>query len=227
MKKIPFGKTSDGREASLYELCNGGLTVEILDYGAAIYSIRTPDREGRPVDVILAPATLEQFTTGYFDVVCGRYANRIAGAKFTLNGKTYELAKNDGENHLHGGVNSFSRKLWEVKAYTDAALTLSLFSPDGDEGYPGDLEVTVTYEVTADGGLELKYWAESSADTVINLTNHAFFNLNGHDQGRMGEHTLQIENLTVSVCKYTLSYRRLRSLQSGISLLFDLPRSLR
>ena len=195
MEKKKFGTLPEGKDAFLYTIGNASLTVEILDFGAAIYSIRTPDRNGNLVDVILAPATLEQFVDGgcYFDVVCGRYANRISGAQFQLNGKTYSVAKNNGENHLHGGVKGFSRQLWQVENHTDTSLKLTHFSPDGEDDFPGDLQVSITYLVTEDGGLALYYEAKAQDDTIINLTNHAFFNVAGHDCGSIDRLMLRID----------------------------------
>ncbi len=195
MEKQKFGTTPEGLDASLYTISKGNLTVQILDFGAAIYSIKTPDKNGKAVDVILAPATLEQFVDGgrYFDVLCGRYANRISGARFTLNGKEYEVAQNDGKNHLHGGLKGFSRRLWQVAEHREDSITLTHFSPDGEDGFPGDLHVSITYTVTREGGLELYYEAKAEDDTVINLTNHAFFNVAGHDCGSISDLLLRID----------------------------------
>jgi len=195
MNKRLFGTTTQGQEASIYTISAGEISAEILDFGATLYGFKRPDKNGSLVDVIMAPATLAQFEDGgrYFDVVCGRYANRISDAKFELNGKVYELVQNNGKNHLHGGTVGFSRRLWSVKEHTESSITLTYFSPDGEDGYPGDLETSLTYTVKADGSLELYYEAKAGGDTIVNLTNHAFFNVAGHDHGTINDLQLRID----------------------------------
>ena len=195
MEKRVFGTTPQGQEASIYTISAGSISAEILDFGAALYAFKRPDKSGKLVDMILAPATLEQFVDGgrYFDVVCGRYANRISDARFELNGKVYELVKNNGKNHLHGGLTGFSRRVWTVKEHTESSITLGHFSPDGEDGYPGDLDTSITYTVREDGSLELYYEAKAGGDTIVNLTNHAFFNVAGHDHGTINDLLLRVD----------------------------------
>lgn len=191
---IPFGAAPDGTAVELYTLTAGALTCSVITFGGSLHSLRVPDRTGKPVDVLLGFDTLEPYLTHgkSLGALVGRYANRIGGAKFPLNGKTYSLAaNNNGVNHLHGGLVGFNHRIWTAEDAGDNYLTLSLFSPDGEEGYPGDLTVRVTYTLTEEG-LTIDYWAQSSQDTVCNLTNHAYFNLSGHDSGPVLDQTIQL-----------------------------------
>ena len=191
---IPFGVTPDGAAVELHTLRAGALSCNVLTYGGTLQSLRVPDRDGKPVDVLLGFDSLEPYLTHdkFLGALVGRYANRIGAARFTLNGKVYPLAANDnGVNHLHGGLDGFNRRVWTVESASENRLVLSLFSPDGDQGYPGNLTVQVTYTLTAEG-LTIDYRAESGRDTVCNLTNHAYFNLSGHDSGPVLDQTIQI-----------------------------------
>ena len=191
---IPFGVTPDGAAVELHTLRAGALSCNVLTYGGSLQSLRVPDRDGKPVDVLLGFDSLEPYLTHdkFLGALVGRYANRIGAARFTLNGKAYPLAANDnGVNHLHGGLDGFNRRVWTVESASENRLVLSLFSPDGDQGYPGNLTVQVTYTLTAEG-LTIDYRAESGRDTVCNLTNHAYFNLSGHDSGPVLDQTIQI-----------------------------------
>ena len=191
---IPFGVTPDGAAVELHTLRAGALSCNVLTYGGTLQSLRVPDRDGKPVDVLLGFDSLEPYLTHdkFLGALVGRYANRIGAARFTLNGKAYPLAANDnGVNHLHGGLDGFNRRVWTVESASENRLLLSLFSPDGDQGYPGNLTVQVTYTLTAEG-LTIDYRAESGRDTVCNLTNHAYFNLSGHDSGPVLDQTIQI-----------------------------------
>ena len=180
----PFGIMPDGQEVEEITLKNGKLSCSVLTYGGALRSLTVPDRRGRPVDVVLGFDSLEDYRRQdkYLGALIGRYANRIGGSRFSLNGAEYPLRANDGKNHLHGGPEGFDKQVWTVEARREDALTLSLFSPDGQEGYPGDLQVRVSYTL-ADNALVLDYWAKSGADTLCNLTNHAYFNLSGQGSG--------------------------------------------
>ena len=191
---IPFGVTPDGAAVELHTLRAGALSCNVLTYGGTLQSLRVPDRDGKPADVLLGFDSLEPYLTHdkFLGALVGRYANRIGAARFTLNGKAYPLAANDnGVNHLHGGLDGFNRRVWTVESASENRLVLSLFSPDGDQGYPGNLTVQVTYTLTAEG-LTIDYRAESGRDTVCNLTNHAYFNLSGHDSGPVLDQTIQI-----------------------------------
>lgn len=190
----PFGVMPDGTAVELYTLTAGALSCDVITFGGSLQSLRVPDRTGRPVDVLLGFDTLEPYRTHgkSLGALVGRYANRIGGARFTLNGKTYPLAaNNNGVNHLHGGLVGFNKRVWTAEDTGEDFLTLSLFSPDGEEGYPGNLKVRVTYTLTEEG-LTIAYRAESDQDTVCNLTNHAYFNLSGHGSGPVLDQTIQL-----------------------------------
>ena len=191
---IPYGTMPDGTPVELYTLAAGALSCQIITFGGSLQSLRVPDRSGRPVDVLLGFDALEPYRTHgkSLGALVGRYANRIGGAKFSLNGQTYQLAaNNNGVNHLHGGLVGFNQRVWTVEEAGDDRLALSLFSPDGEEGYPGNLTVRVTYTLTEEG-LTIGYRAECDRDTVCNLTNHAYFNLSGHDSGPVLDQTIQL-----------------------------------
>ena len=182
--RCDFGNTTAGERVELLTLNNGALSCQIITFGATLHTLCVPDREGNPVDVVLGYDTLEEYQTqdGYLGAVVGRYANRIAKGRFTLHDQTYTLAVNNGPNHIHGGIVGFSYKVWEVEELTAARAVLTLDSPDGEEGYPGHLRVKVTYQLEEDG-LSIRYQAQSDKDTPCNLTNHAYFNLNGQGTG--------------------------------------------
>ena len=191
-----FGRMPDGREVHKLTLRDGACACEIITYGGAVRSLTVPDRDGNPVDVVLGFDTLEDYMAQdkYIGALIGRYANRIGGAKFTLNGVEYTLARNDGENSLHGGNVGFDKQVWTVEELSENAVTLSLTSPDGQEGYPGTLKVRVTYtldthipdpfaEHMKERQLSIEYRAVCDKDTIFNPTNHTYFNLSGHDSG--------------------------------------------
>lgn len=179
--------------AECVRLENGGLSCEILTYGGALRCLNVPGRNGRSVDVVLGFDSLEDYMeqTGFLGALIGRFGNRIGNAEFKLDGKRYELFKNDGANHLHGGRRGFDKRIWKIEARDDTKLALSLVSEDGEEGYPGRLEVYVLYELKEDA-LEISYRAFSDADTLCNLTNHAYFNLSGHDSGTVEKQLIKI-----------------------------------
>lgn len=191
-----FGVMPDGRPAKLFTLSNAsGASVRLSDVGARIVGITVPDKNGRMADVALGyPDAAACFADGrYCGAICGRYANRLRAARFTLSGKTYELARNDGNNTLHGGAEGFDVKLWGYTLLPEQnAITFRLLSPDGEEGYPGNLMVNVTYTWREDNALRIDYRAVTDKDTVVNLTNHAYFNLKGHNAGPIGGHLMQI-----------------------------------
>lgn len=189
----PFGTLPDGQPVALITLRKGRLSCEILTYGGALRSLTVPDRQGGEVDVLLGLPTLEDYLRQdkFLGALIGRYANRIGDSRFTLNGKEYPLRANDGKNHLHGGPVGFDKQVWTVSEGDADFVTLTLHSPDGQEGYPGDLDVSVTYRLTEDS-IVLDYRATSSADTLCNLTNHAYFNLSGHQSGPVTAQGIQI-----------------------------------
>ena len=189
----PFGTLPDGQPVALITLRKGRLSCEILTYGGALRSLTVPGRQGGEVDVLLGLPTLEDYLRQdkFLGALIGRYANRIGDSRFTLNGKEYPLRANDGKNHLHGGQVGFDKQVWTVSEGGADFVTLTLHSPDGQEGYPGDLDVSVTYRLTEDS-IVLDYRATSSADTLCNLTNHAYFNLSGHQSGPVTAQGIQI-----------------------------------
>lgn len=175
-----FGKTSDGLDAQLFILDNGKMSVYITDFGAHIVSINVPDKNGILTDVVLGADEVAAYSGNidYMGATIGRFANRIEKGRFTLNGKDYEVAVNNGPNHLHGGIDGFNHKMFD--AYIDGeTLKLSRLSPDGEEGYPGNLKFSVSFTLKLDNTLDIEYEAVSDADTIVNFTNHAYFNLNG------------------------------------------------
>lgn len=188
-----FGRLPDGTAVEELVLADGPVCCSLLTYGGALRSLKVPDRTGCPVDVVLGLDTLEDYMTQdkYLGALVGRYANRIGGSRFTLEGREYSLRANDGPNHLHGGAMGFDKKVWSVQEQTASSVTLALFSPDGEEGYPGDLEVTVTYALR-DRALEIAYRARTSKTTLCNLTNHAYFNLSGHQSGAVDRQHIQL-----------------------------------
>jgi len=195
VKKSFFGMTPEGDSVMLYTLENEkGYVVKITNYGGIVTEIQTPDKDGNMGNIVLGFDNLDQYLAGtpYFGAIIGRYGNRIAGAKFSLNGETYHLAANDGNNSLHGGLKGFDKVLWKpevISCKERAALQLSYLSPDGEEGYPGNLKVVVTYELLMDQ-LFINYEAETDKATPINLTNHSYFNLAG--EGTILDHILYL-----------------------------------
>lgn len=199
VKVEPFGKTQDGQQVEIVTLANGkGLTARITNYGGIITAFEAPDRNGTPGDVVLGFDNLDGYlkTHPYFGAIIGRYGNRIGGAKFTLDGKEYKLAKNNGENTLHGGVRGFDKVVWKIEKAeakgSRAVLKLSYVSKDGEEGYPGNLKCVMTYSLTADNKLEMRYEATTDKPTVVNLTNHAYWNLAGQGSGDVLSHEMMI-----------------------------------
>lgn len=190
---IPFGTTPQGRQVDLLTLDNGQISCRILTLGATLQALEVPDGQGRKADVVLGYDTLTEYleNDGYLGAVVGRYANRIAGGRFSLNGRDYTLAVNNGPNHLHGGLVGYSHRVWQVAELTDTQAVLTLDSPDGEEGYPGHVQVQVTYALSGTS-LTIHYQAVTDADTPCNLTNHAYFNLSGHDSGNAMDQELQL-----------------------------------
>ncbi|MEX0585914.1 MAG: aldose epimerase family protein [Pirellulales bacterium] len=195
----PYGKTRDGQSVTEYTLTNpNGITVKLLNYGALVSSIQTPDKNGKPGEITLGFNDFAGWEKNgpYFGVTTGRYCNRIAKGKFTLDGKEYTLATNNGENHLHGGVTGFNRRLWSgkmVRADAGAAIEFTYLSKDGEEGYPGNLNTTVVYTLTPNNELRIDYKAATDKPTHVNLTNHSYFNLAGRGSGEVLKHEIMIQ----------------------------------
>lgn len=196
--KKAFGKTADGKAVDIYTLTNSsGVEAKIMTYGGAVVSLNVPDKNGKLADVVLGFDSIADYEAhrSFFGALIGRYANRIAKGKFSLGGKQYSLAINNGENHLHGGIKGYNRVVWMAKPSTDAAganLELTYLSPDGEEGYPGTLNVKVTYTLTEKNELKIVYSATTDKDTVVNLTNHSYFNLAGAGSGDILSHRMML-----------------------------------
>jgi aldose 1-epimerase len=194
----PWGRTPDGTDVRLYTLRNAhGLRADITNYGGIVTSLLVPDRAGHMADVVLGYDSLADYlkASPYFGAIVGRYGNRVAAGKFTLEGKTYALAVNDGPNALHGGLKGFDKVVWQAEPYADAAgagLRLRYVSPDGDEGYPGRLDVSVTYALMNDDALRIDYRLSSDRPTIHNVTHHGYFNLAGHASGDILSHELML-----------------------------------
>ena len=194
----PYGATQGGQAVEIFTMTNGhGLRVRFLSLGGVITEIDVPDRTGRLDDVVLGLNDLQEYETlpGHFGAITGRYANRIGGAQFTLNGQTYHLIANNGSNTLHGGPNALDRQVWTVTPLTvpdGVAATLSYVSPDGDQNFPGTLTTHVTYTLTNDDVLQIAYVASTDKDTVVNFTNHSYFNLAGNGSGSVSDQTLLV-----------------------------------
>jgi aldose 1-epimerase len=192
--RAPFGTLPDGRQVSQYTLKNkNGMLVKILDFGGIITEIHVPDRAGRFADVALGFDTLEPYLEKgpYFGALIGRYGNRIAHGRFALDGKDYVLATNDGDHHLHGGKQGFDKRLWTA-AVEGGSLALRYRSPDGEEGYPGNLDTTVTYSLTDANAIVVRFHAVTDKATPVNLTQHSYFNLRGAGNGDILGHDMTI-----------------------------------
>ena len=195
----PFGVTPEGDSVRIYTLRNDdGMEARVTNYGGIILSLLVPDREGGLEDVVLGFDDLDGYLSGhpYFGAIIGRYGNRIAGGRFTLDGQTHELARNNGPNHLHGGVRGFDKVVWTGEPFQNedgVGVVFTYTSPDGEEGYPGTLQTQVTYTLTDDNELIVDYLATTDRATPVNLTQHSYFNLAGHDSGEILDHVVMID----------------------------------
>lgn len=196
LEKSSFEKVIDGKQVRLYTLKNfSGMSAEITNYGGKVVSLWVPDRLGVYQDIVLGHSNIDDYVSSkekYFGALIGRYGNRIANGKFSLDGKEYNLAKNNNENHLHGGNKGYNSVVWDAKQTDDQTLELSYKSKDMEEGYPGNISIKVVYKLTDNNELKTEYWATTDAPTVINLTHHSFFNLRGAGNGTINDHLLQI-----------------------------------
>lgn len=198
VESAPFGKTADGQEVTLYTLTNGqGLSVKLIDFGATVIAVETPDKNGKSANITLGFPALDGYLQRhpYFGSTVGRFCNRIAGGKFSLDGQEFTLATNNAPNHLHGGKVGFDAKLWKATSGQSegaAGVEFTLVSPDGDEGYPGELTAVVTYSINAANELSIDYKATTTKPTVVNLTNHCYWNLGGAGSGDVLGHLLEV-----------------------------------
>lgn len=199
MSKYTFGTLPDGKEVSLFLLKNSrGCTAEILNYGGIIRSLNVPDKNGKITDVVLGFDSLEEYAADqtYMGALVGRYANRIANGSIEIGGERFQLSINNGKNYLHGGFNGFNKKLWEVINHTTNSLQLTYTSPDGEEGFPGNLTVKVAYTLTEKNELKIEYHAITDKPTHINFTQHSYFNLSPASDKTIANHFLQIHSDT-------------------------------
>ncbi len=193
--KSKFGVTKDGKEVTLYSIENRrGMKAEFIDYGAILVRLFTPDRNGELDDIVLGFDDVAGYEVNgcFFGAFIGRHGNRIGNAEFELNGKTYELEKNDGENNLHGGTPGYHQVMYETET-AENSVTFYRVSPDMEQGYPGNLEISVTYALTEENELEITYRAKPDQDTLCNVTNHSYFNLKGHQGGEITGHEVWIK----------------------------------
>ena len=226
-----FGKTPEGVAVDLYTLTNSkGLRVKIMTYGATIISVEAPDRKGKAENVTLSLDKLDEYLKGhpFFGSTVGRYANRIAKGKFTLDGKQYTLATNNNENHLHGGIKGFDKYVWDAKPVETADSVGVVFtheSPDGDEGYPGKLNAKVTYSLTNDNELKMEYEATTDKPTIVNLTNHTYWNLTGATDDVLGHELMLNADRYLPVDKGLIPLGELRTVK-GTPMDFTKPMAI-
>ena len=226
IKQTLFGKTSDGRDVLAFTLQDGNAQATVLNLGGILQSIVVPDQDGNPVDVLLGYNDVKSYEEygGYLGALIGRFGNRIGEGKFKIDGKEYHLYCNDRGNHLHGGKVGFDKKIWNHEIDGDK-LVLTLFSPDGEEGYPGNLNVKVVYTFQ-NGALSIEYEAVSDKKTVANLTNHAYFNLNGEGKGSVLGHVLYINSTYMVPTNDTMiPVGGLRAVE-GTAFDFNVPKSI-
>ncbi|HPR31569.1 MAG TPA: aldose epimerase family protein [Prolixibacteraceae bacterium] len=191
-----FQQEIDGEKTDLYTLTGeGGLAMKVTNYGARVVALCVPDKEGKPVDVVFGYKTLQEYIDqpeAFFGAVVGRYGNRIAKGVFELNGEVFQLPVNDGPNHLHGGPKGYFDVVWKARQLSDSKIEFSYVSPDGEEGYPGTLQITMSYELTADNAFSVEYVATTDKATVCNLTHHSYFNLSGEGAETINDHLLTL-----------------------------------
>lgn len=195
LKKANFETTIDGKQVSLYSIKNeNGVEIDITNYGGRVVALMVPDKNGKFEDISLGYDSIQGYLAqeDFFGTLIGRYGNRIALGKFTLDGEEYTLATNNDPNHLHGGPGGFHARVWDVNQVDDQTLELMYVSPDMEEGYPGELSVKVVYHLTDDNELQIDYTATTDKKTIVNLTNHTYFNLNGAGNGDINGHELMV-----------------------------------
>lgn len=197
IRKRTFGLLSNGRKVSLFTISNRDMSFSVTNYGCTITSIMVPDKQGKEEDVVLGYSTLEGYIENpvFFGCLVGRFANRIAGGRFALAGTEYDLDKNDNGNCLHSGFHGYHRMLWKAKPFSTGKEAGVLFyrkSPDGEQGFPGELDMKIRYSLTANNDIVISYSAKTDAPTPVNLTNHTYFNLGGHDSDTILNHNVQL-----------------------------------
>ncbi len=219
MTEKPFGQTNANEAVTLYTLTNTqGMEVQIMNYGAIITKIIVPDKNKRMEDVVLGYDKVEDYIkdSPYFGAVVGRYGNRIAAGKFSLDGKNYTLAAQNNGQHLHGGLKGFDKKVWKTVSKKPGSLTLSYLSKDGEEGFPGNLEVQVTYSLGEDNALAMDYVAKTDQATVLNICNHSYFNLSGNVKRDVLNHTIQLNApFFIPVNKVLIPTGEIKSVKGG------------
>ena len=211
IEKTIFGTTKDGREVTAYTLRNiRGMRVKISSLGAAIVSVEMKDFAGERKDIVLGYDKVSDYEENgtFFGAAVGRGANRTEGAGFVLDGTEYHLPKNEGENNLHSGPDSYAFRLWDCVKEEEDSVSFHLDSPDGDQGYPGNFSITVTYTLTDQNELKIHYEGESDQTTIVNMTNHTYFNLNGHNCGSVRRHWIRLQASSFTPVKETDSDRR-------------------
>lgn len=208
LQQRPFGKTQKDLPVTLYRLSHAsGMSVSVIDYGATLVSLVVPDRQGALADIVLGSEACDNYLRGRYGAVIGRYANRIGGARFTLDGEEIHVTPNAGKHHIHGGNKGFARVLWKGRRLSEngqVGVEFSYFSQDGEEGYPGNVTCRVTYSLPQGNALKIRYQANTDKATVINLTNHAYFNLSGAGQGKIYDHVLHVDADTYTVSDQAL-----------------------
>lgn len=225
----PFGRTQDGTLVNVYTLANArGMTVRAMNYGGIILSLEVPDRDGNLDDVVLGYDRLADYEeeSPYFGAIVGRYANRIAGGRFELDGITYELATNNGPNHLHGGEVGFDKKVWNARSFVDehgVGVVFTYTSPDGEEGFPGRLDTEVIYRLTDDNRLIISYQATTTKATPVNLSQHTYFNLAGEGAGDVLDHEIAINAAAFTPVDSTLIPTGERQTVAGTPFDFRTP----
>ena len=229
MDRTAFQVEHDGKPVDLYTLKNSkGMVVQLTNYGGKIVSILVPDRHGNLADINLGYESANEYINGTASLgaTMGRYANRIAGGQFELNGETYTLPKNNGDNTIHGGTKGYRFVVWDGMQINESSVQLSYLSEDGEQGFPGNLEISVVYSVTEDNELKLEYSATTDKATVINFTNHAFFNLKGEGQGDVMDHVLYVNaNQFTPTDEAAIPTGEFRAVQ-GTPFSFALPKPL-
>lgn len=204
---LSFDTVIDSKDVKLYTLMNGKLKAALTNYGARLVKLQVPNKAGNLTDVILgydSAAAYKSNASNFYGAIVGRYGNRIGDATFTLQGSKYELEKNDGKNSLHGGTHGVYNQVWDVANSSDTSITFTYISPDGEAGYPGEVKMQVTYTLSHTGGLVMDYHATTDKETVLNLTNHAYFNLSGAGSATILDHELQIDAEAITEVDDTL-----------------------